>query len=119
MVFSLVVAAARATSLRIPIGADTGSYLYVGGLLLHGGTPYLDALDNKGPVNYLWFGLVQLVAGQSSLGVRLCMVAVTGAAAVTVGAYARRLAGAASGAAAGLVFATVGAWAWQGCRCEY
>ena len=42
---------------RAPLNNDAGQYLYVGRTLLDGGTPYVDAANNKGPVTYGLFAL--------------------------------------------------------------
>ena len=36
-----------------PTGTDSTVFLYIGRLILHGGIPYRDAFDHKGPLVYL------------------------------------------------------------------
>ena len=62
-VFTAIVALARLATLRAPISNDAGQYLYVGQVILDGGTPYVDAANNKGPLTYVLFALLGLVGG--------------------------------------------------------
>jgi hypothetical protein len=45
----LLAAASRPSSFQKPIERDSGQLLYVGHLVAHGATPYVDAALNKGP----------------------------------------------------------------------
>ncbi|HEX8123118.1 MAG TPA: hypothetical protein VF549_17840 [Solirubrobacteraceae bacterium] len=95
----------RASSWRKPLGTDTGQYLYIGDLVLHGGTPYTDAVTNKGPLTYLLFAVIRLGAGTSMTAVRLALLAFAVVAAVALGAYVAHFAGRAAGALAAVAFA--------------
>jgi hypothetical protein len=100
-----LAALTRASSWRKPLGTDTGQYLYVGDLILHGGTPYTDAVTNKGPMTYVLFALIRLAAGTSMTAVRLALLAFAVVAAVALGAYVAHFAGRAAGALAAVAFA--------------
>ena len=104
-ILALVAALTRASSWRQPLGTDTGQYLYVADVLLDGDAPYADAATNKGPVTYLLFGAIRLVAGTSMTAVRLSLLVFAVLAALALGLYVARYAGRAAGALAALVFA--------------
>jgi hypothetical protein len=82
--FTAIVVLARLATLRAPLGNDTGQYLYVGQTLLDGGTPYVDAANNKGPVTYLLFALVKLVGGTHVAVSRALLIAFAALAALAV-----------------------------------
>jgi hypothetical protein len=97
-----------------PLPADAGAYLYIGQVMLHGGVPYVDAIDNKGPVTYLLFMVVRAIAGTSGPAVSATLLVFALLAGLAVAGYAARLAGRAAGIAAALVFAFVGSAPWHG-----
>src|SRR4051794_5934691 len=105
--FGLLAAVARPASFRMPVDRDTGQYLYVADVLLHGGTPYADAANDKGPVLYLLFAAIQLVTGTSVVGVRLALLAVTAAAALFLALYVTARTTRAAGLLAGAAFAVL------------
>ncbi|MGE5636599.1 MAG: hypothetical protein ACM3UV_06640 [Nocardioidaceae bacterium] len=107
-------AVARAPTLSSTVPADAGAYLYIGRLMRDGGLPYVDAIDNKGPLTYSLFALLDAVVDGSSAAVRVALIAFAAVAALGVAGYVGRLAGRATGVAAGLVFAVVGSAPWQG-----
>lgn len=108
-VFATVAAAARFASLRSPPEGDAGQYMYVAGSILDGGTPYVDAVNNKGPVTYLLFVVLRVTSGTSVVPLRLWLVLFAALAAVALAAYVGRFAGRAAGALAGLTFALLAA----------
>jgi len=107
MVLVALAAACRPGSFQTPLSEDTGAYLYVGQALLDGQTPYVDAADNKGPLTYLLFALVRLLAGTSTSGVRLTLLPFVAMAALALGAYVQHHAGRAAGALAGAALAVL------------
>lgn len=114
LAFAATAAAVRPRTFSVPVPPDTGAYLYIGRLLFDGGTPYVDAIDNKGPLTYALFGLIDRIGGDSSLAVRLALVAFAGVAALGVAGYVGRLSNRAAGVAAGLTFAVLGSRPWEG-----
>jgi hypothetical protein len=108
VVFAALAAASRPASFRTPIERDTGQYLYVGNTILHGGAPYADAANNKGPVTFLLFALIRLVTGTSVVALRLTLLAFTAAAALALAAYVTRFAGRRPGILAGCLLAVLG-----------
>ncbi|MEA2275172.1 MAG: hypothetical protein QOC78_132 [Solirubrobacteraceae bacterium] len=105
---ALLAAVSRISSLDVPLDRDTGVYLYGGQTILHGGVPYLDAADNKGPLTALLFAPISLLAGTSAEAVRFSLVAFMAVAALAVAGYVARFAGAATGAVAGVTLAMIG-----------
>jgi len=108
LLFAALAALARASSFRAPLAEDSGVYLYVGQVILDGGVPYADAADNKGPLTYLLFAFVRLVAGDSGVLVRLTLLLFAALAALAVAAYVRRFAKRGAALLAGGVSAILG-----------
>jgi 4-amino-4-deoxy-L-arabinose transferase-like glycosyltransferase len=106
--FALLALLARLWSLDVPLSEDTGAYLYVGDTIRHGGVPYLDAADNKGPATYLLFALLDPLTGGSTTALRLTLVLACGLAALAVAARVRRSAGDWAGLGAGVLVAVFG-----------
>ncbi|MBC2665152.1 hypothetical protein H7F51_06450 [Novosphingobium flavum] len=65
---TLVYAAA---SLALPFGWDHGIIASVGSSYVHGGLPYVDSWDMKGPAAYLPFSLAEFLFGPTMWGIRL------------------------------------------------
>jgi hypothetical protein len=107
--FAALVAMSRVASFQKPLERDTGQELYVGHIVLHGGTPYVDAALNKGPLTYVVFALIDAVSGTSVVMVRICLVLFAAAAALGVAAFVTAWAGRAAGIAAGAAFALLAA----------
>ncbi|HEX8208286.1 MAG TPA: hypothetical protein VF587_19640 [Solirubrobacteraceae bacterium] len=87
-----LAALTRISSWRKPLATDSGQYLYIGDLILHGDTPYVDAVNNKGPMTYLLFALIRLGSGTSMTAVRISLLAFAVIAALALGAYVARVA---------------------------
>ena len=114
-VFTAIVALARLATLRAPISNDAGQYLYVGQVILDGGTPYVDAANNKGPLTYVLFALLGLVGGAHPVFYRLALIVFAGLAALAVAGYAAHYGGRAAGVLAGVTLALLsGTAAMQG-----
>ena len=110
-----LAALTRASSWRKPLATDTGQYLYIGDLILDGGTPYVDAVNNKGPMTYVLFAGIRLGAGTSMTAVRIALLAFAVIAALALGAYVAHYAGRAAGVLAAVGFALfAGLPAFQG-----
>jgi hypothetical protein len=105
--FGAITAACRPASFRTPIGRDTGAYLYVGDVILHGGTPYVDAANNKGPLTFLLFTAVDAVGGTSEVFVRLVLLAFAAVAALALAGYFQAFAGRAAAVLAGVTLAAL------------
>jgi 4-amino-4-deoxy-L-arabinose transferase-like glycosyltransferase len=103
--FTAIAAVARIESWRAPILNDTGQYLYVAETLLDGGTPYVDAANNKGPVTYLLFALIKLISGTHPTLIRASLLLFAGLAALALAGYVAHFAGRAAGVVAGVTFA--------------
>ena len=110
-----LAALTRISSWRKPLATDSGQYLYIGDLILHGDTPYVDAVNNKGPMTYLLFAVIRLGAGTSMTAVRLALLAFAVLAAVALGAYVARVATREAGVLVAVSFALfAGLPAFQG-----
>ncbi len=88
----LLCAAWGATSLSYPFGWDQGIMASVGDTLLHGGMPYREAWDIKGPVAHVWFAIGQLLFGRGQLGIRVVDLALLIWAAFALARVGRQLA---------------------------
>lgn len=102
-----LVAASRPATFAMPIAQDAGEYLYMGDVLLHGGTPYVDAADNKGPLTFVLFAVIRLIAGTDSMLVRLTLLVAAAATAIALAAYVAHFAGRRIGLLAGSTFAVL------------
>jgi 4-amino-4-deoxy-L-arabinose transferase-like glycosyltransferase len=60
-----------AMSLRWPFSWDHGIFAWIAETIVHGGLPYRDAWDVKGPLTFYTFALVRLVTGRGMWGIRL------------------------------------------------
>jgi len=58
-------------SIALPFGWDHGIIASVASSYVHGGLPYVDSWDMKGPVAYLPFALAEAFFGRTMWGVRL------------------------------------------------
>jgi hypothetical protein len=108
LLFAAVATLSRVATLRVPLDRDTGQYLYVANEILHGGTPYVDAANNKGPVTFLLFAGIRAVSGHSVVAVRLTLIVFAALAALAVCLYVAQFAGRAAGVLAGIAFAALG-----------
>jgi 4-amino-4-deoxy-L-arabinose transferase-like glycosyltransferase len=72
-----------AMSLRWPFHWDHGIFAWIAETIVHGGLPYRDAWDVKGPLTFYTFALVRLVTGRGMWGIRLFDLVV-----LAFGAYA-------------------------------
>jgi hypothetical protein len=109
LLFGFLTAICRPASYRTPIGRDGGAYLYMGDVILHGGTPYLDAANNKGPMTFLLFAAIRFVSGTSVVAVRLTLLCFAALTALALAGYVGRLAGRNVGLLAGIAFALLSA----------
>ena len=93
-----VLALWAAASLQWPYYWDHGIFAWIGDTALHGGMPYRDAWDVKGPLTFYLFALVEAVFGKGMWGIRLfdLLVLATGM------AGAARLVGTMAGRGAGM-----------------
>ncbi len=107
--FAAIAAVTRPATFNAPLEYDPPLYLYGGGLILHGHTPYVDMIATKGPATYLLFALIRLVSGSSVVVVHLTLVLFAALAALALMGYVGRFAGRATGFLAGMVFAAFAA----------
>jgi hypothetical protein len=105
-----LLAVAALASLEWPFSWDDGIFAWVGDAIAHGGMPYRDAWDTKGPLPFYIFAAVQSILGRGMWVARvldlLMLAAGAGAAAVIVTRLAGR--GAAAYTAAGLALQYLG-----------
>ena len=106
--FLLLTLLCRAPSLRAPMTEDAATYLYVGRTIFHGGTPYVDAVETKGPATHLLYGAVDLVSGSSPTVVRLALALAAALTALLLARWVARSAGVRTGLIAGALFASLG-----------
>ena len=59
------------TSFLWAMGRDQGIMAWVGDVILHGGTPYADAWEQKGPAAHYTYALVELLFGRTVWGIRV------------------------------------------------
>jgi len=85
-------AAVAAASLWWPFGWDAGIFTWVADVIRHGGLPYRDAWDAKGPFSFYIYALLQAVAGPSMWPVRVFDLALMASSAFAVAVIVRRLA---------------------------
>jgi 4-amino-4-deoxy-L-arabinose transferase-like glycosyltransferase len=91
-----------AMSLRWPFSWDHGIFAWIAETIVHGGLPYRDAWDVKGPLTFYSFALVRLVTGRGMWGIRLFDLLVLGAGALAAARLVDRLGGPRVGRYAGL-----------------
>lgn len=103
--FAALAAVGRVAFYAAPASRDTGQYMYVGDVILDGGTPYLDAANNKGPANFVLWAFFRGICDGSPLALRLLLIAVTAVAALAVALYVAHYAGRAAGLLAGITLA--------------
>jgi hypothetical protein len=91
-------------SLTYPFGWDQGLFAWVGGVIAHGGLPYRDAWDFKGPLVYYTYALAQALFGVHLWSIRLLDGAFALAAAFSVRRGAATLTDSATARWAAVVF---------------
>jgi hypothetical protein len=109
VVLAAVAAVVRIATYPAPLVGDATQFLYVGEIVAHGGTPYVDAAYSKGPLTALMFAVIDPIAGTSPTVVRLTLVPFTAAAALALAGYVSHHAGRAAGALAGFTYAAFSA----------
>lgn len=109
--FALLTVAwlARPSSWAKPLPFDAGQYLYVGQTILDGGMPYVDAVNNKGPLTFLVFAGIDLISASDPVLVRFAITVAIALAAVAAAAYTATFAGRLAGALTGLFVAILSA----------
>ena len=90
---ALVAGVWAAASLRWPFQADHGVYAWIGDVVLHGGMPYRDAWDVKGPAALLPSLIAQVVFGRNMWGLRVLDLIMVSLAAVSIFRILRRWCG--------------------------
>ena len=75
---ALLAGVVRISSYHVPLERNTAQTLYGADVLLHGGTPYVDAAVNKGPLAYPMFAVIRLIVGRSEVAVRLSLLVFAG-----------------------------------------
>jgi hypothetical protein len=58
-------------TLAWPLGSDQAVFAWAGQVVLHGGVPYRDAWDIKGPLGYYIYALAQGVFGRNEIAIRI------------------------------------------------
>ena len=104
--WSLVLVAALwvALSFTYPFGWDQGLFAWVGGAIVHGGMPYVDAWDFKGPLVYYVYALAEALFGVHLWGIRILDAAFLLVATLSVRRVAAVLTDAASARWAALLY---------------
>jgi hypothetical protein len=101
-------------SLWWPYGWDHGCFSFVADTILHGGVPYRDAWDFKGPLTFFVFTLLQAIFGTQMWAIRLLDLLLLAAAAFSaakiVSLFAGRIAAACTALMLVLTFASFGNW---------
>jgi hypothetical protein len=109
VLFAAVIAASRPASFQKPIERDTGQLLYVGHLVAHGATPYVDAAFNKGPLSFLTFAVIEPLTLTKVVLVRLVLVLFAAVAALGVATAVGSRGGRSAGLLAGFALALLAA----------
>jgi hypothetical protein len=91
----------------LPLARDQGVFAYGGQVILDGGVPYRDFIDQKGPATHYTFALALALLGQTAVAVRLLFFFVMLAGAQLAAAVAGRLGGTAARLPAALAYALV------------
>jgi hypothetical protein len=99
---SVVVLGWSLTSLWFPFAWDHGILASIGDIVLHGGMPFRDGWDMKGPVAYLPFALTQFVFGRHLWSIRVFDLALLIAACISFARMISRLSRPVAGLWAGL-----------------
>ena len=92
-------------SLSWPFYWDHGIFAWIGDAIVHGGMPFRDAWDVKGPLTYYIFALVELLFGKGMWGIRVFDLAMLGAGALAAGRSVQISTSAGAGAYTALVIA--------------
>jgi hypothetical protein len=109
VLFAAVIAASRPASFQKPIERDTGQLLYVGHLVAHGATPYVDAAFNKGPLSFLTFAVIEPLTFTKVVLVRFVLVLFAAVAALGVATAVGSRGGRSAGLLAGFALALLAA----------
>lgn len=93
-IVALLAAASVLVTLTWPFGMDQGIFATFGDILVHGGAPYVDAWDTKGPLPPVTYALSQALFGRGMWGIRvidaLAMLVAAASLAAGVGRIASR-----------------------------
>ena len=81
------------TSLALPFGWDQGIMASVGSSYVHGGLPYVDSWDMKGPAAYMPYALAEALFGRTMWGIRVIDAIVAAIASFTFYKGVRNLTG--------------------------
>ena len=111
----VLVVGYAAMSLRWPFNWDHGIFAWIAETIVHGGLPYRDAWDVKGPLTFYTFALVRAVTGRGMWGIRLFDLVVVACGAFAAARIVSRLGGPGTGryAAVFLVLLYGGAGFWN------
>ncbi|HEY3398913.1 MAG TPA: glycosyltransferase family 39 protein [Armatimonadota bacterium] len=81
------------STLSWAMGRDQGVFAWVGDVVAHGGLPYRDAWEQKGPATHLQFAATQLLLGRNQWGLRLVDLLLLSASLLALGRLTGRVAG--------------------------
>ncbi len=98
----VLVALYAAMSLRWPFNWDHGIFAWIAETIVHGGLPYRDAWDVKGPLTFYTVALVRVVTGKGMWGLRLFDLLAVGCAALAAARVVSRVGGPGTGRYAAL-----------------
>ena len=96
-----------APTLLYPFGRDQGVFAYVGRLILRGGAPYADVMEQKGPLLHYAYALAMGMFGQTEVGVRTFFLLVSTLGALLAAELAERAMGRGARLGAALGYAAV------------
>jgi hypothetical protein len=94
-------------TILLPLARDQGVFAYGGQVILDGGVPYRDFIDQKGPATHYTFALALALWGQTAVAVRFLFFLVMLAGTQLAAAVAGRLGGTAARLPAALAYALV------------
>ncbi len=103
----VVPALVLAPTILLPLTRDQGTFAYGGRVILDGGLPYRDFVDQKGPATHYTFALVIAFLGENAEAIRLFFLGVMVVGARLAAAVAGRLGGNDSRLPAALAYALI------------
>jgi hypothetical protein len=104
LVIAVLVVGLAAPFLDAPLQRDQGVYAACGGILLHGGAPYRDCWDTKGPLTHYTYALAQAVFGVNLRGPVILSSLMAALTSIALWRVARQWFGEAIAWSAGLIY---------------
>ncbi len=104
LVIAVLVVGLAAPFLDVPLQRDQGVYAACGSILFHGGAPYRDCWDTKGPLTHYTYALAQAIFGINLRGPVILSSVIAALTSIILWRVARQWFGEAIAWSAGLVY---------------